>query len=591
MIPQLDWKLGRTAVISALRLEGQPTSSYGEKIVDLTRLSPTIYPILFAALASRFFKNLARWRLENREGIELATLEQIFGSQNIAGAVERLLFVRTQVLVGILIVLIWSLSPLGGQSAARLLRIETAKTTKAGTVYFSHSGLQASWYVGANSIYGARPAVNSLYTSSLLSSPAQKRSPIDLWDLPKIPQWPRGLVDSIERQVDQDALVNGNRHYSSLLGVKLMGLDIFSERALYEFTVETSYYDFECSGVSVDDSSAYVFDPGFKLPTYFNTSNDNFSTFAAWVTLTNMTEKFPNRNLTKDPVSVDEFPPAPMQFAALDRFASLRTLTSYIALFNCDILPVIVKTKILCNSSTASTGCRATHQQRVRGRRYTAEKFNYVLHDSTSSTEHFLAGELYPFSKREREFQDWSNVSTEAFSRRLTTAFNTYWQATLEPFDHSTVSFRSQPPEEKLNGTGVFLGQYLNSTEASATVQYDVYRGNRQWVAILVMTTICLQVLAVAGVVLQSFIRGPDILGFASSLTRENPHVGLPPGGSGLDGPARARALGRFKVQLADIYPKEELGYIAFKSVKSLAQPGHDDDGGWRPLEPKRPYL
>lgn len=51
-------------VILALRLEGERKYDYGEEIVNPTRLSPTIYPIVFAALASRFFKNLARWRLE-----------------------------------------------------------------------------------------------------------------------------------------------------------------------------------------------------------------------------------------------------------------------------------------------------------------------------------------------------------------------------------------------------------------------------------------------------------------------------------------------------------------------------------------------
>lgn len=92
--------------ILALRLDGEPESKYGHQIVDLTRLSPTIYPIVFAAVASRCFKNLARWRLESRDGIELGTLEQIFGSQSLAGAFERLLFVRSEVLIGLLILLI-----------------------------------------------------------------------------------------------------------------------------------------------------------------------------------------------------------------------------------------------------------------------------------------------------------------------------------------------------------------------------------------------------------------------------------------------------------------------------------------------------
>jgi hypothetical protein len=40
--------------VAATRLDGERQSEYGERVVNLTRLSPTLYPILFAALVSRF---------------------------------------------------------------------------------------------------------------------------------------------------------------------------------------------------------------------------------------------------------------------------------------------------------------------------------------------------------------------------------------------------------------------------------------------------------------------------------------------------------------------------------------------------------
>ncbi|KAL6399367.1 hypothetical protein AUP68_17913 [Ilyonectria robusta] len=107
--------------ILTLKLEGQEYSNYGRSVLELTRLSPTIYPILFATVASRFYKNIARWCLEQRNGISLASLEQTFGSQSLAGALERLFSVRSQVSIGIVVLLTWTLSPLGGQSASRLL--------------------------------------------------------------------------------------------------------------------------------------------------------------------------------------------------------------------------------------------------------------------------------------------------------------------------------------------------------------------------------------------------------------------------------------------------------------------------------------
>ncbi|KAL3590740.1 hypothetical protein FPOAC2_12942 [Fusarium poae] len=89
--------------IAVVDLDGQPMSSYGHNIFELTRLGPSLYPILFAAIASRFYKNFARWRLEQPGGVSLGVLEQVFGSQSFAMAVERVFVVHTHVFLSILI--------------------------------------------------------------------------------------------------------------------------------------------------------------------------------------------------------------------------------------------------------------------------------------------------------------------------------------------------------------------------------------------------------------------------------------------------------------------------------------------------------
>ncbi|KAF5005815.1 hypothetical protein FDECE_7771 [Fusarium decemcellulare] len=604
--------------ILALRLEGEPVSPYGQRIVDFTRLSPTIYPILFAALASRFFKNLARWRLEKRDGVELATLEQISGSQSLAGAVERLLFVRAHVLIGILILLTWSLSPLGGQSAARLLDKGKKDTGKLGTIYFAHPQYQGSWFEGISSAEDALVSVNILYNSNLLSSSLRKSSPVDLWSLPKIPQWPRQLGDGVEHEVDKEALATGDDYYASLLGVKVQGLNMVPKEARYDFTVETLYYDFDCSsvrhGLSINQLSTYMNDKETNVYALFNRTfgQTEFSSFAASINLPNLTEEF--QNIDQNPIPLNDVPPGYMLYATLDRTSDPAggEYFKYFALFNCTMRLVVIDTNIICDSSASSTDCWAVRQKRVNDR-YNTNSFYHLMTDQawtrrknllrrwrTADTAHagsvimsptdiYLAGELYPFSLQEK--LDWTNVTLEGFSKRLTTAFNTYWEATLDPFNHTNVDFRRQPPADELtietNGTVGFF----NQTEGVATVRHDVYRTNGLWVTILIITTACLEILAVAGAALQFFIRGPDILGFASSLTRENPHVGLPPGGTGLDGPARARALRHLRVQLSDVSPEDEVGYITFKTISSHEKPAQGDEKNWRPLGPKRPYL
>jgi hypothetical protein len=55
----------------------------------------------------------------------------------------------------------------------------------------------------------------------------------------------------------------------------------------------------------------------------------------------------------------------------------------------------------------------------------------------------------------------------------------------------------------------------------------------------------------------------PDI----SSMTRDNPHMRLPDGGSTMSGPERARALGKIKVKIADLGSQSEVGHIGLAAV------------------------
>ncbi|KAH6997161.1 hypothetical protein EDB80DRAFT_584788 [Ilyonectria destructans] len=556
----------------ALRLEAMPLSPYGQKIMDITLLGPTIYPILFAAIASRFYRNIARWCLEKQGGIKLAVLEQIFGSQSLAGALERLLVVRAQVLIGLLVLLTWALSPIGGQSAARLVYKGENITQVNGTVYYSYPNYLESGFVGSAMVYSHKVSVNTLYISSLLSSLKQKRSARDLWDLPRIPQWLDEQADGKAYDVDHDALARGDNHYASLLGVTIQGLHFADGDTQYDFTIESSYFHFDCglvgTGIHVNESSAYF--PRDELdPT-------PFITFPA--------SRGDSPDLRSDAAGY-------MLYATLDWSNGHEYTSSYMAVFNCTMHPTILATDIQCTSYPSSTTCRAQRQRRVNDQ-YTRDNFplqglvvnntrELVLNNwrnaeglsnqrRTSPTDRYIAGDPYPFAAPET--QDWAKVNLTALSRRLATAFNTYWEATFNPLNHTNVMFEKQPQEYGLYS----LSRYMNSTDGTATIRR--------------------RAMAIAGFALGLYIRGPDILGFASSMTRDNPHMDIPTGGSSLDGPDRARMLGHLRVQLTDIFPEAESGYIALRTVPSAEQTGQptedgDKNGVWKKISRKRLYL
>ncbi|CAH0002394.1 unnamed protein product [Clonostachys byssicola] len=563
--------------ILALLLDGRPLSNHGQAVLDIARLIPTAYPIVFAALASRFYKNLARWYVERPNGVNLAVLEQVLGSQSFAGALERLLFVRTQVQMGAIILIIWAMSPLGGQAGLRMVSTSKGSSNITGRAWYLQPGSHQSRF-GLLEIEGATKGnMFALYSSSLLSSSKQRRSPSDLWDLPKVPQWTAASSESSLRDIDTDALVDGEAEYISLLGTKIQGLDVTASNVFYSFLITTPYIDLNCSantGISFEAS------PYQNILQSLGMSPDlNGSSFRA-----NLEEDDDSRLL----------------------FASLDYSNAYFALFNCSMRIVTVETEMQCAPSNSLANCSAKRQRLLGSKRVFSENIYgpsnemrkalelWQHADSSSAiyaaspTDSYLAGYLSPYAGHNLIM--WSEVDVGKYSRRLTTLFNTYMSASINPMGHTDVSFS----KSWKNGPSP-SGETLNSIAASATIVFDVYETSRAWVGVALAATLLLQLLAVLGLMLRALVKGPDILGYASSMTRDNPYINLPEGGSSLDGPDRARLLKGTRIQLADVRPEKEIGYITLRAV----EPGYYTDGGkdykvmnnWRPFTRGRLYT
>lgn len=584
--------------LAALRLDHQPISAYGERVVNLTILSPSVYPIVFAAVASRFFKNLARWRLEKRQGIELATLEQVFGSQNLAGAVERLLFVRAKISIGIVILLIWCLSPIGGQSAARLLRKEGL--TRNGTIFYTHAASQDPNDVAS---YISKTSVTALYSTGFLSSPSMKKNPVDFWDWPRIPQWPKNADPGLKRAINLEAIAKGNESYASLLGVHIQGFNKFDAEAQYQFSVESLYHDFSCNEPEIDvhlnQTKNEIPKSWNNMTELFEPSRNESTSFAALVSGPNLTDLYPEPD--NSPTPLDNLPPFYLLYVTVDTAISFKNDTKPLTIFNCTVRPVVVETDVVCNSSAVSTNCLATHQRKIK-KFYNSHNSPYTalmttlsrrsgIHQQWSAAQgienRFLTSR-YITNASTSQFVFGDGFNKRLFSTRMTTAFNTFVDSSIYNSDHTYASFRLQPGEDILPSAK--RGSLMNKTEAVVRSKEEVYRVNKTWLTILIIITELLGLLGILGLVLQLFIRGPDILGFASSLTRENVYMDLPPGGSALDGPARARALGSLRVHLADVKPKDEKGYIAFTPAYAFKQGDEEEEGSWKDLSSKRHY-
>ncbi|KAM0429754.1 hypothetical protein ACHAPT_006360 [Fusarium lateritium] len=530
------------------------------------------------AIASRFYKNVARWCLERPDGIGIAALEQIFGSRSFAAAIEGVFFIRTQLAVGFIILFTWAMSPLGGQSASRLISMGNSTVATNVSVFFSDPSYQVSYYPSSLTQEDNGASIAALYSATLLSSQQQKGSARDLWDLPKIPQWPKSKKIGEWYEVDADALSRDDNSFISLLGIKVQGLSGVSGETRFNFTTQTSYADFECShseNIKVDT---------LKHPTY---PKEHFGI----AVMVNSTGK-------KNATSKDD--PVPLHLSYISYGLSKSgTGSPTWAIVNCTMQTITVETDLRCGPSPSATSCFAWRQRRIETHgspnrppsilmrnksagesadaiqgvlKFWPEASGEVLIGTASPTENYIMGELHPFAgqKPRRWTGDDLSVFPDQFSRRFTTAFNTFWDATLNPLTHTNVSFGSLPEVNVLSLDEPSAQPFMNSTVGERLVSHRVYKSSRVWVSLLLTTTLLLELLAILGIALQFFIRGPDILGFASTMTRDNPYVPVAPGGSNLDGPDRARLLRDLRLQLADVRPDDGTGYIAVRAVPSL---------------------
>ena len=187
-----------------------------------------------------------------------------------------------------------------------------------------------------------------------------------------------------------------------------------------------------------------------------------------------------------------------------------------------------------------------------------------TVHSGTSTpTEQYLVGASQLFYE---EAPVQLNVTDPvSFSLRLTRIFNTYWQPALAPV-YTAGNYPTNQTLYQNETTAPFLN---NAVTAMLPHPQTVYKADRVWVGLLLITTLILQICAIAGLIIKRACTIPDILGYISTMTRDNPYLPLPEGGNTLDGLERARLLYDLQVQVADVRWESDIGHLALKTVDS----------------------
>lgn len=492
----------------------------------------------------------------------LKTLERIVGCQSLFSAIERQYTLRHVDALGVLILLVWLLSPVGGQSSLRLLTYEprTIQSTDAAWFYPMQAFIWVSLLDFNNAFRFHHISVP--YMAALQSSTQTTDSSTDMWGNLKIPDVrylkAYGNITTIGDwvQIDNDTDIV----YTSLLGLPVFGL---STSGNMTFNLTSHYWSVDCDRAVRDDHLLRWWPSDPTLSTY------------ALATSTNDTAKPGIRTLYSSRKAL-----------------MLNNTMTYVANATCYAEPVLVETQIACRD----TACRAQavrelpwHDDLSDQRAILYSNYTDVLRNMTTAdlantrggamqsqlTEAFIGSEIVVAGYSSKLSGNWVSIEDlphQILSSRLQQAINTYWDASV---GNMLRSWEHQPREKPPSVCIVPLRRWVceerglnwNVTQVQSTTHSGVqYACNSGYAVITIAISCFLFLAAVLSLVLGTISTAPDILGYVSSAARYNVHFGdeVP---SHLDGLEAAKQLRDVKVIIGDVAGDDEVGRVAFASL------------------------
>ncbi|KAH7393769.1 hypothetical protein DE146DRAFT_765295 [Phaeosphaeria sp. MPI-PUGE-AT-0046c] len=597
-----NWALASANIAEALaafayRLDGKELSDRGHKIQEAILLCPTLFPLAFAALGGRSLKRIALWRAQ--EGTSLGFLEHVIGSQSLVAAIGHAITLHSLNLLTLVMLAFWALSPLGGQSALRLVHETNSTISETRSVFYANVDAPSQFPAQAFS-EDALNRVNGVVATALLTADTLETSPIDTWSHPKIPRLDvleeaESNNDTIREWYDVDR--QKQYSYASLTGVGVINL---SEDGATNFTLPYEYMYFNCELSTHNNITSSEHVPGVV-----NTA-PNALTQMKWLNELNNANNLESGGLF------------PRNATLTNVFSSYREFFMYIRgtaikpealiygskeiglnyfIFECSMKSVMVEANVICEADSCYVQRLRRLNKARQDRMANATGFPWdvvnngytnkflIKHlamvggnqtqpvSAPNPVDTYLNGER-PWARNELGVfptHNWTQLiknpqSITALSHRMTRFMNTFWDSSRwplattrnDPFARVSLDESGTPP----------VGMIMNATRAIVTWQIPIYRANVGWVACLVICSSVLLLLGIISAFLSLRIVVPDIFDYVSSFTRDNPYVKAPHGGSGLNGAERARLLRKLPVQLGDVKPNADVGYLSVRSVQ-----------------------
>ncbi|KAF2226777.1 hypothetical protein BDZ85DRAFT_316249 [Elsinoe ampelina] len=603
-------------------------NQFGATAEQASSMGPTIFPILFAALAGRFLKTLVRYLAER--GHRLGPLEMMHSSKTVFSTIESQFCLRRFSVLGCALFVLWSMSPLGGQASLRVLQREHRTLYEMKTIKYPHTGRGGEITILGNGalLNGTADAslitINNVFSSALLEPLSIKHSAKDSRGNAKIPCLDAfGLSPLNTSWTDVTGSLEMD-YYATLLGIPISNAS-GGANTTTEVTITYGYTDFICKDRPFPINDDYVagspwtdheFAPSSKqTPAVPSQGSDSSPTTDSTVRISedvlprlsdHSTQTYNGSNLilttqggvrrkvTAGSLGIGYRGTTNVSWTQGDAFALNMTLyysggdtggfcsDRWIAR-TCDMIQVDMEARLTCEDNLChASAIRALPPNNTR--RPDSTPFakdsnlaaNFALYFPSSTGDGaegminplrlFLRGSDMPFAQSVDI--GCSGLPDDRFSRRLRLAVNTYVQLSADP----TLSVvKGVPVDDRQDSwswatksEAIKLPGSFLKAEARTRSLHGLYRVNWAWLIVLVLTSTVLLACSISTLVLGSYIKAPDILGHISSQTYDNLHVTIPAGGSFLDGMDRSRLLWDAEVKVGDIDPIAKVGHIAF---------------------------
>ncbi|KAJ4299592.1 hypothetical protein N0V90_004838 [Kalmusia sp. IMI 367209] len=492
------------------------------------------------------------------------------GCQSLFTAFTTQIGLRHFDILGASLLVVWLLSPLGGQASLRLLSIQPREFSFNSTLlyYPVEAYSTAPMILSGSNTFQYWPFYASPYMTALQTSKQTINSSMDLWGNIKIPDI-KSLPDYKPNNTDApwyEVRNNSDVVYASLLGTPLIGLP---ESGNTSFDMTSFYWSVDCSAAKIDPVG-----PWKQAPNYNTTcpSPQSVWTFDLQI----------NSTIAKDTAYFT------YQSRKSDNLAQTNSSSTA-----CRATAPVVQLRVECvNRNCGVHAMREIKRAHVFSpQRWPSSLFLQTAHliradlgatqgrpRQSQMTEFFIAGWEDKITRQGEGWVEIADVPAKRLSNRLQMAINTFWDASIgNAFRTGNFSVEEPPSVCPLDEGGSCAAQGFtwNATMLEGRrFGGERYVCNVKFAVIAFVISSLLLGAAVGSVVLGFLVAVPDTFGYVSTSARDNPYFGKYVPGY-LDGLEASRLLRDVKVMVGDVDKTAEVGHVAFASMD--VQPGRLD--------------